>query len=421
MKVEQRIGRIDRMGQKADKISIVNFAVENTIEEKMLNRLYDRIGIFERSLGDLEPILGELTQQLSFDLLRRRLTPEQEKRRIDQTLLAAENKRQQEVELAEQSTVFLGSSDYILEQIGVAKELGRRVTSDDLKRFIEDFFETNEYYGSSVRWNHPEDGMVSIKLSSKARTDLNWYCRNQNPPKSSVLCAGGESEVLVVDSELAQSNASIEMLTHFHPLIQWIRECHRDNVNAFSPTSAVEVKTDDFPAGDYLIVVQFWTFEGVKQSKRIEYEIVPLSDGRIPDGLDSEKLLREIVEHGVTWEYAGEKVDPTALMRAWDLCNQLILERYEGTFQTFEEDNNNLRERRLSYLDAFSARKEESLRKAIQTMREQNASENKLKPFYKMIENRQRQTVAEREKLHAQSHLRKDFQELAAVVCHISQ
>ena len=107
MKVEQRIGRIDGLGQKADKISIVNFAVSDTIEEKILHRLYDRIGIFERSLGDLEPILGELTQQLSYDLLSRRLSPEQTSKRIEQTILATENKRQQEEELVEQSTVFL--------------------------------------------------------------------------------------------------------------------------------------------------------------------------------------------------------------------------------------------------------------------------------------------------------------------------
>ena len=422
MKVEQRIGRIDRMGQKAEKISIVNFAVGNTIEEKILNRLYERIGIFERSLGDLEPILGELTQELSFDLLRRRLTPEEETKRIEQTLLATENRRQQEVELADQSTVFLGSADYILEQIGVARELGRRITSDDLRRFVEDFFETNDYFGSSIRWDKPQEGMVSIKLSSKARTDLHWYCRNQNPPMTSKLTSGEDAtEVLVIDSELAQSKGSLEMLTHFHPLIQWIRESHRDNVNAFSPTSAVEVNTDIFPEGDYLIVVQFWTFEGVKQSKRIEYEIVPL-DGRLLTGsLDSERLLGEILERGLTWEFAEEKIDKVALLNAWDSCNDFILARYESAFQTFEEDNNNLRERRLSYLEAFSARKEESLQKAIRTMQEQNAPENKLRAFYKMIENRQKQTVTEKEKLHSQSILRKDFQELAAVVCHISK
>lgn len=420
MKVEQRIGRIDRLGQKADKISIVNFAVGNTIEEKILHRLYDRIGIFEKSLGDLEPILGELTQQLSFDLLSRRLTPEQETRRIEQTLLATETRRRQELDLAEQSTVFLGSADYILEQIGVARELGRRITTDDLRGFVEDFFQTNDYHGSSLQWNQPQPGMVSIRLSNKARTDLHSYCREQNPPLMSAICVGDGRDVLVLDGALAQENASLEMLTHFHPLIQWIRESHHNNPGAFASTSAVEVKTDILPAGDYVIAIQFWTFEGIKQSKRIEYEIAALNDHGVPTDFDSELLIREILEHGSTWEYGGEKIDRTALLEAWTACNDQILARYDDAFAIFEEDNNNLRQRRISYLDAFSKRKEESLHKAIQTMQDQNAPDTKLKPFFKMIENRQLQTLIERDKLESQSVLRKDFQELAVVVCHIS-
>src|SRR5262249_14945829 len=38
MKVEQRIGRLDRLGQKADKITIINLAVKGSIEEKILDR-----------------------------------------------------------------------------------------------------------------------------------------------------------------------------------------------------------------------------------------------------------------------------------------------------------------------------------------------------------------------------------------------
>jgi SNF2 family DNA or RNA helicase len=65
MVVEQRIGRLDRLGQEADRIVILNFSVRGTIEERILGRLYDRIRIFEGSIGDLEPILGEEIRRLS--------------------------------------------------------------------------------------------------------------------------------------------------------------------------------------------------------------------------------------------------------------------------------------------------------------------------------------------------------------------
>ncbi len=60
MRVEQRIGRIDRIGQTAEKLLIFNLVVEGTIEDRIYSRLYDRLGIFERSIGELEPILGDI-------------------------------------------------------------------------------------------------------------------------------------------------------------------------------------------------------------------------------------------------------------------------------------------------------------------------------------------------------------------------
>ena len=112
-------------GQKADKISIVNFSVQGTIEERILDRLYMRVGIFERSLGDLEPIIGSEIQELTLDLLSRDLTADQEQARIEQTQRAIEAKRQAERELEESSSAFMGTSDFILQRISEARQRGR--------------------------------------------------------------------------------------------------------------------------------------------------------------------------------------------------------------------------------------------------------------------------------------------------------
>ena len=45
MVVEQRIGRIDRVGQQSSILHIYNLVIAGTIEEKIYNRLLDRIGI----------------------------------------------------------------------------------------------------------------------------------------------------------------------------------------------------------------------------------------------------------------------------------------------------------------------------------------------------------------------------------------
>ncbi len=58
MKVEQRIGRVDRIGQEHP-ITIFNLYVEGTIEGRILDVLEKRIRIFEEAVGGLDPILGE--------------------------------------------------------------------------------------------------------------------------------------------------------------------------------------------------------------------------------------------------------------------------------------------------------------------------------------------------------------------------
>src|SRR3546814_15387394 len=64
MKVEQRIGRLDRIGQKKT-VFIYNLACAGTIEERVLSVLDQRIQLFTESVGSLDPILGEVETQLA--------------------------------------------------------------------------------------------------------------------------------------------------------------------------------------------------------------------------------------------------------------------------------------------------------------------------------------------------------------------
>ncbi|WP_077621589.1 DEAD/DEAH box helicase [Sediminibacillus massiliensis] len=59
MRLEQRIGRIHRFGQKED-VHIYNLAIKDTMEEQVLNLLYEKIQLFERVVGNLDAILAEL-------------------------------------------------------------------------------------------------------------------------------------------------------------------------------------------------------------------------------------------------------------------------------------------------------------------------------------------------------------------------
>src|SRR5215831_11295135 len=333
MKDEQRIGRLDRLGQKAEKINIVNFAIKDTIEERILERLYERIGIFRQSIGDLEDILGSEVQELTVDLLSHHLTAEQEAQRITQTQLAVEARRQQENQLVEQSTVFFGSSDYILEQIGQARDLGRWITPEDLKGFVQDFFD-NAYRGSRISWDDPQDGLTTIRLSNEARNEFSRYCSLQTPALNSKLRHAGEGEVvLAVDSEAAQQYPKLEVLSHFHPLTKWIIECHRNNDHAFLSTAAVEIRTDLLTAGDYLCGIEFWSFFGLRKEVQIAYALAALTDGQPLSSVSGERLIREMLDRGRTWEFADRIVSPQQVAQAWQTCmDQLSLSREDAFY-----------------------------------------------------------------------------------------
>ena len=64
MKVEQRIGRIDRLGQQHEKVRIVNLHYEGTVEADVYRALRKRINLFESVVGRLQPILAQVSQTI---------------------------------------------------------------------------------------------------------------------------------------------------------------------------------------------------------------------------------------------------------------------------------------------------------------------------------------------------------------------
>jgi superfamily II DNA or RNA helicase len=68
MAIEQRIGRIDRIGQKRD-VFIFNLATSGTIEDEVLRILDDKINMFELVVGEVGAILGEIDDDQDFSTL----------------------------------------------------------------------------------------------------------------------------------------------------------------------------------------------------------------------------------------------------------------------------------------------------------------------------------------------------------------
>jgi superfamily II DNA/RNA helicase len=65
MQIEQRIGRVHRIGQNRD-VFVFNFCQQGTVEEQLLRVLHDKINMFELVVGEMDAILGTLDDSRDF-------------------------------------------------------------------------------------------------------------------------------------------------------------------------------------------------------------------------------------------------------------------------------------------------------------------------------------------------------------------
>ncbi|MDA1276445.1 MAG: helicase-related protein [Verrucomicrobia bacterium] len=132
MRVEQRIGRIDRYGQASDQVTVVSFFLQGTIEERILMRLYDRIGIFKESIGELEPILGEIVKELSYEAVSKDLSPQQQAQLLEQHLRSLEHKKSDLREFENNRIELIGHDQIFSNEVEESITSGRYVSANEI-------------------------------------------------------------------------------------------------------------------------------------------------------------------------------------------------------------------------------------------------------------------------------------------------
>lgn len=139
MKVEQRIGRIDRFGQKSKKVSIYNFIADGTVEDRIYARLYERIRIFEESIGDLEAILGDTLRELSRNLYRKQLTAAEEIKLAEEAALAILRQKKSLEELESSKDEFLGQDAIFNQHLADTEETGHFASPAEICALVQTF------------------------------------------------------------------------------------------------------------------------------------------------------------------------------------------------------------------------------------------------------------------------------------------
>jgi len=127
MRVEQRIGRIDRIGQRYDDVWIRNYFYEDTVEAKVYQALEGRIQWFENVVGELQPILARVAQIIQSAAL--------EKGAHRAALLEREIEAIRK-EIDQQQVSALNLDDYLADEVAAPTALDVPVTPRQIQDYI---------------------------------------------------------------------------------------------------------------------------------------------------------------------------------------------------------------------------------------------------------------------------------------------
>ena len=265
MRIEQRIGRIDRHGQLSDVVNIYNVITEETVDADIYHRCLSRIGVFERNIGDCEKILGEMAENIGSIALDTSLTEEERKEKLEQ-IADNEVRKVQELNHLEDEEKELFGFDFT--EFSVSQEIKKAdnpwLSQHSLQKLVENYISGLVRPGSYILGEGP---LKTIRLSVSARAALRDDLRKQRGGRNAVrsawenyLCGRKPNHTITFDPDAAKENRDCFFITSMHPLA-------RQAALYFSGSETAYIHlrhfTHDIPPGDYVFSVYAWKYSGL--------------------------------------------------------------------------------------------------------------------------------------------------------------
>lgn len=341
MRVEQRIGRIDRLGQLADKIHIWNLFYKETIDDRILGRLLERLGIFESSLGDPEPIIGEQIQKLEAYLLTGKRTREEEEAEINRTAQTLENIRHRQEELAKNAPQMIAHGGLILDKIDAANEISKRVTEQDLIIYIQDYL-TQHAQGHHFSEDPTAPGTYAIQLPPKVATEFDEFIRDNGMIGQTQLSTGILTCCRFLNKIAGQSKRGIETIHQFHPLVRFIAKCHAGKPEKGFPWVSMKLtsKSSHFAKpGNYFFALRKWSFKGIKKEELLAASVYDLERREFLEINAADTLINEVRLNGSDWLEAKNAVDPHQAENIIDQLEDKLDQEYRAAFTRKQNEN----------------------------------------------------------------------------------
>ncbi|MFM5214644.1 MULTISPECIES: SNF2-related protein [Aeromonas] len=366
MRIEQRIGRIDRHGQRAEKISIFNLCHNETIDERIYSRLYDRLEIFTHSLGNMEAILGDKIQRLTHELLSTQLTPEQEQERIEQTSMALARLRQEHEELEANASNLIAHGGHILQEVNAAHEFSKRITDYDLMLYVKDYLER---YTQGARFlQHSSDNLLfDIELPSQEAAQLQDFVKKHRLSSQTKLNSGASVTCSFLNN-VAKKSSDTEVINQSHPLIRYISDkLHsKQEVNIRLISIALPLaKANGMSEDIYVGVLKRSSFHGARIEERLIARAYGLQQADLIAPDQAMDLINLARLHGYDWPEVRYECNVETIADIIWRCDDALKQDYELDVLQKKAENHDRIELQVASSRGHLERLVDSLRQVI--------------------------------------------------------
>lgn len=425
MRVEQRIGRIDRIGQKSEKISIFNMICQNTVEDRVLERLYLRINIFKGTVGQLDEIIGNQVELLMLDVINKGLTQDQALDQAEATAIAIVTNQRDEETLEEQAINLLGFNDYIMQSIHDAKDHDRFVSPSDLTSFVDDFF-LNHYPGSKVKERYRnEDVLRMVQLSDEARDSIAKYINTHPSPTRTRLASQKHPILCVFDPQYNKNLGRVsfmETLELKHPLIQWILSEYDKDPQAIyrCAVATIPQRVCAVPVGQYMFSIQRWESSGSVERIELKYFAKPIGDAKELQEREQEILIKTTIKLATKWENHSVEIDLDQASYSFDQFSAEITNKFSEYMESIRLDHKIKIQKQNRYAKSIRDRKTISIKERLEGLIANQKSQSIIKAtqgqLVQIEENYQRQIRRINEKIFSPS-----FDEIAVGIIQVQE
>jgi superfamily II DNA or RNA helicase len=341
-RIEQRIGRIDRIGQEAESILIWNFVYGDTIDDRIYVRLLERLNIFTRALGSYEVMLGDLVRELSYELLSHELTPERQEQRIDTAAIAIENAARQQEVLESEATNLIAHGDFVQAKVRAAREIGSYIRGEDILQYVDDFI-AQKYPGARLLLESGTSNHYFLETTSDFRTDFRKFIDDTKAHGQTRI--GSEDKLrLIFENRHGRSARGIERITQEHPLVRFVsaRLKAEGGFSLYSRVAAISLEArveKDLEAGLFAFAVSQWSFSGARSLETLRYVLCDLASDRFVDGQDAERISNLAALEGTDWLAARNDLEDYDAPSAIERCRHFLDDAFTEFRGSQEREN----------------------------------------------------------------------------------